>query len=111
MGATDSETFLIAVELLKNGRYKRFIPNHPEEVDLILKWFGERFEDWKDTLEIKGITIDFSYETNLFTVTYETSRLEATTKFMLADPDDDGNYPLNIRGEDYVIIGSVFTDE
>lgn len=111
MSSTDSETFKIIVELLKNGRYTRFIPNDSDEVDSILAWFGERFEEMKDMWEIKGITIDFSYETNLFTVSYETTRYEETTKFMLADPDDDGNYPLKLRGDEYVIIGSVFTDE
>ena len=108
--ANTRENFSIIVELLKNGRYTRFVPSNGDEVHQITGWFRERFEESKEMWDIVEISIEYNIMTNLFDVSYETTRYENYTKFLLADIDDDGNYPLKMRGAEYIIIGSVMKE-
>jgi hypothetical protein len=86
----------------------------PGEMEMVTQWYRDHTEsnitaEVKD-LELKGINhlgttilIQFWNKENL-----SEEDLDVIIQ-MLIDPDDDGNYPIYLDGEEYLVTGT-FTD-
>lgn len=73
------------------------------------------FDDWGETLGYEVLTFDLDINLRGHEIAALMDlRLKAKhapidhIEEMLADPDDDGNYPIEIRGKDYLIFGRKF---
>ena len=76
----------------------------------IIDWYKERFEFLADFYKIEITSFSFNYEEGHFIVKYKTKNGfedEPHMDEMLADPDDDGNYPINAYGTDCLVIGEI----
>ena len=78
----------------------------------IIDWYMERFEFLAVFYKIEIISLSFNYEEGCFILKYKPDLKkgfedEPYMDEMLADPDDDGNYPLNAYGTDCLVIGEI----
>lgn len=76
-----------------------------EDADDVLLWYQARLDTLTEDYEIKGVNI--SYENgSIFKIVYEHTSEDEPEMLdeMLADPDDDGNYPIR---EGVLVIGSI----
>lgn len=76
----------------------------------IIDWYMERFEFLADFYSIKITSISFNTIDECFIVNYKTLpdfEDEPHMEEMLADPDDDGNYPIDAYGTKCLVIGEI----
>lgn len=91
-------TFMMHVNIWHDDLYL----NAKEHKDLIVKWYTEMNYD-KQNFKIE-------YQiSNVFKVMYYSEEDEEDRCMMeiVADPDDDGNYPLKIKGHHYLVAGKI----
>ncbi len=89
--------------------YEKNIKVNDSNIDLVLKWYKERFSElydiFKDCIgpfEYKLSKIDNKIIIDGFTNQDEEESF--LIKEYLLDIDDDGNYPLTINNYDYLVI-------
>jgi hypothetical protein len=76
-----------------------------EDVGDVLVWYQERLDSLAEDYKIKEINI--SYESgSIFKIIYEhtSDDVPEILDEMIADPDDDGNYPIR---EGVLVVGSI----
>lgn len=91
-------TFMMHVNVWRNDLYI----NVKDHKDSIIEWFTEMNQDQKN-FKIEYVI------SNVFKITYDIEDDEEERCMMetVADPDDDGNYPLKIKGYYYLVSGKV----
>lgn len=84
--------------------------NDPKLIQSVLEWYSERVIDVGDVYEATNIRVTHIRE-NIFTITYSMiydlplkDDIELVGE-LLADPDDNGNYPLSYKKSKYLVIG------
>jgi hypothetical protein len=68
-------------------------------VDMVVDWYKKQIEDFD------VVDVSYNTKTKLLTIKYKG---EVEYPKFLADPDDDGNYPLQYNGKTYLVIGEIF---
>ncbi len=70
--------------------------------DAVVKWYNEMNYD-KENFRVEYVI------SNVFKITYDTDDENEDRCMMeiVADPDDDGNYPIKIKGRMYLIAGKI----
>jgi len=86
-------TFRVKVSLVKDGN--KYLVNNTL-TPMVVTWYKERAT--VDVLVQPGAV------TGVVAITYIGPK-NRDLEDMLADPDDDGNYPLRIDGESYLVVG------
>ncbi len=76
--------------------------NANENKDAVIKWYTEMNYD-KQNFRVEYVI------SNVFKITYDTDDENEDRCMMetVADPDDDGNYPIKIKGRMYLIAGKI----
>ena len=107
-----AKTFVMSVQLLREADQAdqtnvahMVVANTEDFANDIIKWYKKRmssrfFKAALSKFEISHVS------GNRFKVTYATSRLNFLP-LQIADPDDDGDYPINIDGSLYLVIGKL----
>lgn len=72
----------------------------------IVKWYKQFKDDYDDMLEIKSIKHKHG---NVFELQYTGNNDDSIDSYL--DIDEDGNYPIKIKGVDYLISGERVDDE
>lgn len=90
-------TFMMHVNIWRDDMYL----NAKDHQELVIGWYLDMNND-KQNLKIEYVI------SNIFKVTYSTEDEEERCMMdIVADPDDDGNYPVKIKGYYYLIAGKV----
>ncbi len=84
--------------------------NDPKLIDSIVDWYSEQVSGVGEVYDATNIHVKHIRE-NIFTITYSmtySSPVKEDIELvgeLLADPDDDGNYPLSYKKSKYLVIG------
>lgn len=75
--------------------------NCKDNQEAIIKWYMEMNDD-KQNLKVEYVI------SNIFKITYTAEDEEEYCMMeTVADPDDDGNYPIKIKGKFYLVCGKI----
>ena len=91
------------------GHEDKNIKVNDSNIDLVLKWYKERFNELYDILKdnIGPFEYKLSKKGNSIVIDGKTNKDEKESYYIkayLVDIDDDGNYPLTINNYDYLVI-------
>ena len=89
--------------------YEKNIEVNDSNIDLVLKWYKERFSELYDIFidNIGPFEYKLSKKGNSIVIDGKTNQIEEELFYIkeyLVDIDDDGNYPLTINNYDYLVI-------
>jgi hypothetical protein len=82
------------------------IPVQTIHLEKVLEWYRKQINDlleedcFEESIQLRFISI-FDNRITIETENY----VNNNTLEIMIDPDNDGNYPINIEGKDYLIIG------
>ena len=81
-------------------------------IRMVIDWYDRFTDSAYSNIDYYGQKLH-PIEKNRFMMTYRTINDERVPTFeeMMADPDDDGNYPLKINGTLYLVGGKVISEE
>ena len=91
------------------GHEDKNIKVNDSNIDLVLKWYKERFSELYDIFidNIGPFEYKLSKKGNSIVIDGKTNQIEEELFYIkeyLVDIDDDGNYPLTINNYDYLVI-------
>jgi len=86
-------TFRVKVSLIKDGN--KYLVNDTL-THMVVDWYKERAHG--------EVLVQSGGFPDVVAITY-LGRKNPNLEDMLADPDDDGNYPLRIDGQSYLVAG------
>lgn len=91
-------SFMMHVNIWRDNVYL----NVSEHKEAIVNWYTNMNDD-KKNLKVEYVI------SNVFKITYSTNEDEEERCMMeiVADPDDDGNYPIKVKGIYYLVAGKV----
>lgn len=90
-------SFMMHVNVWRDDIYL----NAKDNKHAIIAWYTEMNND-QENFKIEYVI------SNIFKITYSTDDEEERCLMdIVADPDDDGNYPIKIKGHYYLISGKV----
>ena len=96
-------TFRVKVSLVKDGN--KYLVNDTI-TPLVVNWYKER-SSWpgmSPSRAMVDVLVQPGASTGVVAITYIGPK-NRDLENMLADPDDDGNYPLRIDRESYLVVG------
>jgi hypothetical protein len=104
-------------EVMFCGNLENDLNIAPEHTELVINWYmdyGYFDEDMEDPVMelVKGTANQFCYTYLIKKSVYDKlgeSNIKINHK-MIADPDDDGNYPVEIDDENWLIAGNLIEE-
>ena len=95
--------------ILGHEDHKKNIKVNDSNIDLVLQWYKERFNELYDIFKdnIGPFEYKLSKNNNSIVIDGKTNQNEEESFYIkeyLLDVDDDGNYPLTINNYDYLVI-------
>ena len=97
-----AKTFVMSVQLRAD---QMVVANTEDFANDIIKWYKKRMSSRYFKAALSKFEISH-VSGNRFKITYATSRPNFLP-LQIADPDDDGMYPINIDGSLYLVIGKL----
>ena len=107
------DTVKVEMQIVLMRNESRTSPKEQEMNDVVL-WYQKHLADVarlsfdgviKSVKVLYGSTIEVVIQANIFNEDEDEEELLGYVALMLSDPDDDGNYPLNLRGKKYLVVG------
>lgn len=107
------DTVKVEMQILLIRDNTRIRPTEKEMKDVVL-WYQKHLVDVarlsfdgviKSVKVLYKCMIEVVIEADIFKEDEDEEELLSYVALMLSDPDDDGNYPLSLRGKKYLVVG------
>ena len=104
-------TILVDVSLALDGKDSIPVTSRSGVAHLVVDWYYEQTEFLAKFYHLQILSIIFSRDDEKLFISYarlpECDESPEVINTCLADPDDDGNHPLRIGNQNYLVIGMI----